>query len=79
MQKNSQDFSMQDALRLSKSPAGQQLMSLLRQADSSSLQQALREVSAGNYTSAQQILRTLLDTPEAKALLQQLEGESWTK
>ena len=79
MQKKSEDFSMQEALRLSQSPAGRQLMNLLRQSDSSALQQALSDASAGNYTSAQQILKGLLDSPEAKTLLKQLGGEQWTK
>lgn len=72
MQKKSQDFSMEDALRLAKSPAGQQLYAILQQADSAAMQQAATEVSAGNYTKAGQTLQSLLSSPEAKELLKTL-------
>ena len=52
MQKNSQDFSMQEALRLAKSPAGQQLLAMLRSADSSKVDQAAAEASAGDFAKA---------------------------
>ena len=75
MEKNSQDFSMQDALRLAKSPAGQQLLAMLRQADSGQLQQALDQANAGEYNSAQKTLQSLLDDPQISTLLQQLGGK----
>ena len=40
MQKNSQDFSMQEVMRLAKSPAGQQLLAMLQSTDSNKMQQA---------------------------------------
>jgi len=40
MQKNSQNFSMQEALRLANSDAGQQLLALLKQSGGEQLQQA---------------------------------------
>ena len=75
MVKKSKDFSMDEALRLAKSPAGQQLLAMLRQADSGQLQQAVQQANAGNYTSAQQTLQSLLDDPQVKLLLQQLGGK----
>lgn len=75
MVKKSEDFSMEEALRLAKSPAGQQLLAMLRQADSGQLQQAVQQANAGNYTSAQQTLQSLLDDPQVKLLLQQLGGK----
>ena len=75
MVKKSEDFSMDEALRLAKSPAGQQLLAMLRQADSGQLQQAVQQANAGNYTSAQQTLQSLLDDPQVKLLLQQLGGK----
>ena len=74
MQKNSQDFSMQEALRLAKSPAGQQLLAMIRQADQSTMQQAMDQAAAGNYQQAKQTLSTILSSPEAQALLKQLGG-----
>lgn len=75
MQKKSQDFSMEDALRMAKSPAGQQLLSMLQQSDSGTLQQVVDQASAGNYAQASKILDALLSSPDAKKLLQQLEGK----
>ena len=72
MQKNSQDFSMQEALRLAKSPAGQQLLAMLRSADSSRLDQAAAEVSAGDYAKASKTLSQLLSSPEIKQFLEEI-------
>ena len=43
MQKNSDNFSMQEALRLAGSDAGQQLLALLRQSNGTQLQQAMEQ------------------------------------
>jgi len=60
MQKKSDDFSMQEAMRLSKTPAGQQLLAALQQADQSQLQKIARQAAAGDYTTAAQQLNDLL-------------------
>ncbi len=75
MQKNSQDFSMQEAMRLAKSPAGQQLLAMLRSADSDALSQAMHQASAGDYAKASQTLSALISSPEAQALIKQLGGK----
>ena len=72
MQKNSQDFSMQEALRLAKSPAGQQLLAMLQRADAEKIRQVMDQASAGDINQAKKSISALLDTPEAKALLAQL-------
>ena len=72
MEKNSQEFSMQEAMRLAKSPAGQQLIAMLRQKDPETLQQAAKQAGAGNYTQAMESLRDLLSSPEGKQLLKEL-------
>lgn len=72
MQKNSEDFSMQEALRLAKSPAGQQLLAMLRRKDNGQLQQAMDLATEGNYAQASQILGTLLSSGEAQQLLNEL-------
>lgn len=74
MQKNSQDFSMEEVMRLAKSPAGQQLLAMLQQSDSDRVQQAASQAAAGDYTSAAQTLNALLSSPEAQALVKQLGG-----
>lgn len=72
MQKNSDNFSIQEAMRLAGTPAGQQLMALFRQGDTQQLQQAAKLASEGNYAQAQQLLSGLLDDPEVQKLLAQL-------
>lgn len=74
MQKNSENFSIQDAMRLASSPAGQELLTLLRQGDSRQLQQAAQLASSGNYDQARQLLSGFLQNPEVMALLKQLGG-----
>lgn len=66
---------MEEALRMAKSPAGQQLLTMLQQSESGKLQQAIDHASAGNYSQANNILQALLSSPDAKKLLQQLEGK----
>ena len=72
MEKKSQDFSLEDALRLAKSPAAQELIALLQRRDSTGLQQAMEDAAAGNYKNAGQRLNGLLASPEAQALLREL-------
>ncbi len=74
MQKNFEDFSMQEAMRLAKSPAGQELLALLQRTDGDALTQAMRQASGGDYESAAGTVRALLSSPEAQALLAQLGG-----
>lgn len=75
MQKNSGDFSMQEAMGLVNSPAGRQLLALLQQSDTSALRTAMEQASAGNYTQAKDTLAPLLASEEVRALLQQLGGQ----
>lgn len=72
MQKNSQDFDLQEALRLAKTPAGQQLLGMLRDADSGTLKQAADQANAGNTADAMKTLNSILSSPEAKKLLEAL-------
>ena len=74
MQKNSEIFSVQDAMRLAGTPAGQELLNLLRRGDSSELQQAAQLASEGNYAQAQQLLSGFLQDPEVQRLLSKMGG-----
>lgn len=75
MEKKSQDFSMEDVMRIAKSPAGQQLMALLQQKDSAALAEASSQAKAGNYSQAGQTLSALLSSPEAQRLMKELGGK----
>lgn len=73
MEKKSQEFSMKEALRLAKSPAGQQLAQLLQQADQETLNSAVLQAQQGNYEDAAKQIRSLMSSPQAQALLKELE------
>ena len=73
MQKNSQNFSMQDAIRLAGTDAGQQLLRHLQQTQGDALQKAAAMAAAGDFRRAGASLAPLLESPEVRALLRQLE------
>lgn len=75
MEKKNQDFSMEDVMRLAKSPAGQQLMTMLQQKDSGQLQQAVTQAKGGDYANASKTLSDMLSSPEAQKLLKELGGK----
>lgn len=75
MEKNLQNFSMEDALRLANSPAGQQLLALIRRSSGDRLSQAQQLASEGNSQDAAALLAPLLSDPEAQAILSQLRGD----
>ena len=64
--------SMAEAAKLLASAEGQQLLALLRQDGGNTLAQAAEAMRAGNTEGAKAILQPLLSTPEAAALLDQL-------
>lgn len=74
MEQKFDEFSLREAMRLAKTPAGQQLMALLQQSGGSELQKAMDRASAGDYAQAQQTISRLLQSPEAQALLKQMKG-----
>lgn len=74
MQKNSDDFSMQEAMRLAQSESGQALLALLKQKNGAELQQAMSQAAAGNFDQVSKTMASLLSSPEAQALLKQLGG-----
>ena len=75
MEKKSQDFSIKEAQRLAGTPEGKRLMQLLQEKDSGQLQRAMAAAGSGNYKEAGDILGSLLSSPEARQLIQQLGGK----
>ncbi len=65
---------MSDLMKLAQSPAGQQLLALLQSTDDGSLENAVNQATAGNMESAKNTLSALLSSPQAQALLKQMEG-----
>lgn len=69
---NAQDFSIQQAMQLAQSPAGQQLISLLRSSGGKELQDAMAKAAAGDYTQAKNLISSMRSNPEMQKLLEQL-------
>lgn len=65
---------MSDIWKLAQSPAGQQLLAMLQNANQGALQDAAKQASAGNMEEAKNALSPLLSSPEVQALLKQMEG-----
>ena len=76
MQQNDRNFSMEDAMRLANTPAGQQLIALLRSNNNPALNQAMEQAKKGDYTQAKEVLAPLLASQEVRNLLQQLGGKN---
>lgn len=74
MEKNFQDFSMQEALRLAQTPAGQRLLAMLQQQYGEQLRQVINQAAAGHYEEVQRKMTDLLSNPEAQSLLNQMRG-----
>lgn len=72
MMRNSEGFSMEEALRLANSDAGRQLFRLLQSRDAPAVEQAMAQAAAGDPNAAKQALSGLLSSPEVRALLEQL-------
>lgn len=75
MQKNSQNFSIKDAMQLANSPAGQQLMAYLKENNPDQLKTAMDQAAAGQHQALAKTLSALMQSPQAQALLAQLGGD----
>lgn len=68
---NQRQPNMQEVMRLAQSPAGKQLIAMLRQNGGDELRSAMAKAAAGDYADAKKAISALLDTPEGKALMEQ--------
>ena len=75
MEKKFQDFSMDEVMRLAKSPAGKQLIAMLQQQNNGQLQQAMTQAKSGDYANASKTVNDMLSSPEAQKLLKELGGK----
>ena len=73
MEKNSENFSVQKAMKLANSDAGKQLIAYLQRKNNSDLSSAMQLAAEGDYSSLKTTLSSMLQSEEAKALLKQLE------
>ena len=66
------NLSMQEVLRLASTPAGQQLIALMRQQGGRRFQKAMEDAASGNYAQAKQEIESMLADPKAQQLLKEL-------
>lgn len=62
-------------MRLAASPAGKKLISLLQGSHGEELNAAMDSAAKGDYRQAKQTINAFLETPEARALMEQLRRE----
>lgn len=72
MQNNQE--AIQEAMRMAQTPAGQQLIQMLRAGNTQELKTAMDRAAAGDYAAAKKALSAILNNPEAQKLLQQMGG-----
>lgn len=72
MQKNSNEFSMQDALRLAQSEVGQQLYAMLKSQNAEVVSKAMEQAASGDYTQVKETLSTLLSSPQIRSMLEKM-------
>ena len=70
--KDAGNFSPEEVKKLLSSPEAQQLIALLNRDGGRGLQKAAEEFRKGNTAGAQEILKPMVDNPEANALLQKM-------
>jgi hypothetical protein len=73
MEKKYDGFSMQEAMHLAQSDAGQQLLQLLRSNHGDAARSALEKAQNGDIAQARQALQAFLADPQAQELLRRLK------
>lgn len=63
---------IQEVLRMASTPAGKQLIALMRQKGGNEFQKAMEDAASGNYTQAKQVIESLLNDPKAQQYLKDL-------
>jgi len=63
-------------MKLANSSSGQHLFQILQANSSDTLRSAINQAAAGNYMQAQKLLGPLLELPEVKAFIKQLEDNN---
>ncbi len=72
MPKDPSQFSMEDAMRLAGTPAGKQLLNLLRSSRDVDMNAARKAVEAGDIEQAKKSLSSLLQSPDVQSLLREM-------
>lgn len=76
MQRDQNSFTMEDAIRLAGTPAGRQLVDLLKSSTDTNMDTARKAVEAGDLEQAKKSLSSLLKSPDIQKLLKELENSN---
>lgn len=74
MEKNFDNRALQEAMRIARTSAGQQLMDQLQKTDPEAVQKAMALASAGDFSKIGSTLAPLMASEEVQKLLKQLGG-----
>jgi hypothetical protein len=74
VRKNSDDFSINDAMKLAQSPVGRELFARLQANNPGTMEQAMAQAAKGDYDQVKTTMYHLLKDPAIQALLRQLGG-----
>lgn len=66
------NLSIQQAMQLANSEAGQQLLALLRSQNSQALNAAMEDAAGGDYGKVKDRLSAMVQSPQVQALMEQL-------
>ena len=69
------NISPEQMKKLAESDAGKQLFALLQQTQADQLKVAMDRAAAGDYSMAKQALSSMMNSPQAMALLKQLRSK----
>ncbi len=69
MEQKFDNFSVQQAMELIRTPEGKQLINLLQKSSGARLQSAMSKASSGDYSQAKDLINEFLSTPQAQDLL----------
>lgn len=76
MQRDQNSFTIEDAIRLAGTPAGRQLVDLLKSSTDTNMDTARKAVEAGDLEQAKKSLSSLLKSPDIQKLLKELENSN---
>ena len=68
-----QNIPIEEAMKLAATPQGQLLMQQLQEQHGPLLQSAIAQAQSGDYDAVKTMLSGLLNSPQGKALLEQLQ------
>lgn len=72
MQNNQENFSIQDAMRLANTPAGKELLALLKSGGGDTMDKARKQAEQGDFEQVKQTLSSVLQSPRVQELLQEM-------